>query len=124
VKLRNHNLDIVPIGELIAGDAHRSHFTMMAKVGESFIGEFVNKGDCRLFGSGRCLGCNIGVVVLECELLAYLIGGDLSMRSVAKRLIGALFAIAEVGVAAFFGGEGLGCEASAFVGSVAEWLVR
>jgi hypothetical protein len=123
VKLRHHNLDIVPIGEFIAWNTHRSHFAMVAKLGKSFVGELVNKSDGRFFRSGRRLGHLIGIVGLKGEFLAYLISRKLGVRSVAERLVGALLAIAEVGVTAFFGGESLGREIGTFVGSVAEGLV-
>jgi len=96
---------------------------VVTKLGKPFGREFVNKRYSRFFRGRSRLRSGIGFVVLKSEFLAYLICWNLGVLAVAERLISALLAIAEVGVAAFFGGECFGGEGRSFVRSIAARLV-
>ncbi len=47
-QLRGHELDVVPLRQLLPRDAHRRHWTVVPKILEPFIGQTSNQTDMRL----------------------------------------------------------------------------
>ncbi len=129
--LRHHQLQIVPVRQVVAGHAHGRGRPMVAHVAQAFPGQLIDKLNGGFFfgGSGfrGVAGLAFAVLVVAAvgfgRFLANLIIAELLVGAIAVRRATGLLALAQHRLLVFFRLEDFRLEACVCVGTVAEGLV-